>query len=151
MEYPVCLEGTRVGTLYVCPTAEDAELRAVCRTAPGLYRLYLRGNVGEVLLGITEDGCLRRRFSRELLSPAGEMLRGELRSCTAESTNRPNLLARLPAEARLTARGRCTEAAVPWQENSPFPLPELFCFARVGRDAVCYLFDGEGRPLMPKI
>ena len=69
MEYPVCLADSCVGTLYVCPRGEETELRAVCRgTEKGLYRLYVQGNRGEVLLGVTEDGGLRRCFSRELLA-----------------------------------------------------------------------------------
>ena len=61
MEYPVCLADSCVGTLYVCPRGEETELRAVCRgTEKGLYRLYVQGNRGEVLLGVTEDGGLRR-------------------------------------------------------------------------------------------
>ena len=64
MEYPVCLADSCVGTLYVCPRGEETELRAVCRgTEKGLYRLYVQGNRGEVLLGVTEDGGLRRCFS----------------------------------------------------------------------------------------
>ena len=71
VEHPVCLEGQRAGTLYVYPGARETELRAVCRgTERGLYRLYVQGERGEVLLGVTEDGCLHRRFSRELLEPA---------------------------------------------------------------------------------
>ena len=66
----------------MCPRGEETELRAVCRgTEKGLYRLYVQGNRGEVLLGVTEDGGLRRCFSRELLAPAGELRRGVLRPC----------------------------------------------------------------------
>ena len=137
MEYPVCLADSCVGTLYVCPRGEETELRAVCRgTEKGLYRLYVQGNRGEVLLGVTEDGGLRRCFSRELLAPAGELRRGVLRPCGGEAP---------------TARqGRCVRALVPWREGEPFPIPELFCFASVGQGQVTYLFDGEGRPIMPK-
>ena len=59
MEYPVCLADSCVGTLYVCPRGEETELRAVCRgTEKGLYRLYVQGNRGEVLLGVTETVLL---------------------------------------------------------------------------------------------
>ena len=137
MEYPVCLADSCVGTLYVCPRGEETELRAVCRgTEKGLYRLYVQGNRGEVLLGVTEDGGLRRCFSRELLAPAGELRRG--------------FLSRLPEMARTARQGRCVRALVPWREGEPFPIPELFCFASVGQGRVTYLFDGEGRPIMPK-
>ena len=130
MEYPVCLADSCVGTLYVCPRGEETELRAVCRgTEKGLYRLYVQGNRGEVLLGVTEDGGLRRCFSRELLAPAGELRRGVLRPCGGEAPERRGFLSRLPEMA---------------------PIPELFCFASVGQGRVTYLFDGEGRPIMPK-
>ena len=97
MEYPVCLADSCVGTLYVCPRGEETELRAVCRgTEKGLYRLYVQGNRGEVLLGVTEDGGLRRCFSRELLAPAGELRRGVLRPCGGEAPERRGFLSRLP-------------------------------------------------------
>lgn len=93
MEYPVCLADSCVGTLYVCPRGEETELRAVCRgTEKGLYRLYVQGNRGEVLLGVTEDGGLRRCFSRELLAPAGELRRGVLRPCGGEAPERRGFL-----------------------------------------------------------
>ena len=101
MEYPVCLADSCVGTLYVCPRGEETELRAVCRgTEKGLYRLYVQGNRGEVLLGVTEDGGLRRCFSRELLAPAGELRRGVLRPCGGEAPERRGFLSRLPEMAR---------------------------------------------------
>lgn len=43
--------------------------------------------------------------------------------------------------------------ALPYAQDRPFPLAELFCFARVetlrGREYVVYCFDGNGCPLMP--
>ena len=58
MEYPVCMDDRRVGTLYVSAAGGDTDLRAVCRSVEkGLYRLYLRGGGGEVPLVGTEDGC----------------------------------------------------------------------------------------------
>lgn len=151
MEYPVCLADSCVGTLYVCPRGEETELRAVCRgTEKGLYRLYVQGNRGEVLLGVTEDGGLRRCFSRELLAPAGELRRGVLRPCGGKAPERRGFLSRLPEMARTARQGRCVRALVPWREGELFPIPELFCFASVGQGRVTYLFDGEGRPIMPK-
>ena len=121
MEYPVCLADSCVGTLYVCPRGEETELRAVCRgTEKGLYRLYVQGN------------------------------RGEVRPCGCEAPERRGFLSRLPEMARTARQGRCVRALVPWREGEPFPIPELFCFASVGQGRVTYLFDGEGRPIMPK-
>ena len=75
MEYPVCMDDRRVGTLYVSAAGGDTDLRAVCRGAEKeLYRLYLRGGGGEVPLGVTEDGCLHRVFSPALLAPVGDIL-----------------------------------------------------------------------------
>ena len=42
------------------------------------------------------------------------------------------------------------ELALPYSPARPWPIPELFCFASVGQGRVTYLFDGEGRPVMPK-
>ena len=115
-----------------------------------LARGVLEGKRDQVLLGVTEDGGLRRCFSRELLAPAGELRRGVLRPCGGEAPERRGFLSRLPEMARTAWQGRCVRALVPWREGEPFPIPELFCFASVGQGRVTYLFDGEGRPIMPK-
>ena len=47
-------------------------------------------------------------------------------------------------------RGGHAEVTIPWREGQPFPLEELFCFARPGRGNVTYLFDGAGQPVMPE-
>ena len=73
-----------------------------------------------------------------------------LRRCGGGASPRPGLLARLPPEAYTVRRGGRAEVTLPWREGQPFPLEELFCFARPGRDAVIYLFDGAGQPVMPK-
>ena len=42
-------------------------------------------------------------------------------------------------------------ALVPWREGGPFPLPELFCFARVeeigGEPHIIYAFDRRKAPI----
>ena len=59
MEVPVCLEKRQVGTLTVTPLGTDTVFRVRCTGLPaGLYRLYACGAGGELLLGVTEDGCL---------------------------------------------------------------------------------------------
>lgn len=151
MEIPVCREGRQVGTLWAYADGTDVELRAVCReTERSLYRLYLRGSGGRVLLGVTEDGCLHRRFSRELLAPAGTMNAAELCPCGEEGRGRTP--ASLLGEGTAVARcGNGTETVVPWRQGEAFPAPGLFCFARVEPGRVRYLFDGNGWPVMPKI
>ena len=147
---PVCLDGRRVGTLYVEPAGTDTSFRAACTGLPaGLYRLYACGVGGQLLLGVTEDGCLHRVFSPALLAPAGDVRCAVLRRCGGDAS-RPGLLARLPPEAHTVRRGGRAEVTIPWREGQPFPLEELFCFARPGRGNVTYLFDGAGQPVMPE-
>ena len=76
MEVPVCLEKRRVGTLTVTPLGTDTVFRVRCTGLPaGLYRLYACGAGGELLLGVTEDGCLQRRFSAAMTAPLGAVTR----------------------------------------------------------------------------
>ena len=134
MEYPVCMDDRRVGTLYVSAAGSDTDLRAVCRgVEKGLYRLYLRGGRGEVPLGVTEDGCLHRVFSPALLAPAGDVRCAVLRRCGGDAS-RPGLLARLPPEAHTVRRGGRAEVTIPWREGQPFPLGS--CSALPARDGV---------------
>ena len=150
MEVPVCLDGCCVGEMSVMPVGRDTELRVRCTGLPaGLYRLYACGAGGELLLGVTEDGCLHRVFSPALLAPAGDVRCAVLRRCGGDAS-RPGLLARLPPEAHTVRRGGRAEVTIPWREGQPFPLEELFCFARPGRGNVTYLFDGAGQPVMPE-
>ncbi|MFQ9029985.1 MAG: hypothetical protein ACLR54_09815 [Oscillospiraceae bacterium] len=80
MEVPVCLDGCRVGTLYVEPAGTDTSFRAACTGLPaGLYRLYACGAGGQLLLGVTEDGRLHRRYSAAMTAPLGAVTR-----CTAQ-------------------------------------------------------------------
>ena len=76
MEVPVCLEKRRVGILTVTPLGTDTVFRVRCTGLPaGLYRLYACGDGGELLLGVTEDGCLHRRFSAVMTAPLGAVTR----------------------------------------------------------------------------
>ena len=90
-----------------------------------------------------------KRKIPELLAPAGDVRCAVLRRCGGD-TSRPGLLARLPPEAHTVRRGGRAEVTIPWREGQPFPLEELFCFARPGRGNVTYLFDGVGQPVMPE-
>ena len=79
-----------------------------------------------------------------------QVARQRMRPCGGEAPERRGFLSRLPEMARTARQGRCVRAVVPWREGEPFPIPELFCFASVGQGRVTYLFDGEGRPIMPR-
>ena len=52
---------------------------------------------------------------------------------------------------RWRAEGGVRELAIPWEPGEPFPLTELFCFARPesveGRSCVVYRIDAQGMPL----
>ena len=135
-------------------TCVRGERRRSCGRVPGngegTVPSVRAGQQGRGAAGRHRDGGLRRCFSRELLAPAGELRRGVLRPCGGEAPERRGFLSRLPEMARTARQGRCVRALVPWREGEPFPIPELFCFASVGQGRVTYLFDGEGRPIMPK-
>ena len=49
--------------------------------------------------------------------------------------------------------GRCL--ALPYAPDAPFPLAELFCFAKIdkinGKDYIVYRFDASGWPIMPSV
>ena len=55
--------------------------------------------------------------------------------------------------ALLRREGASAQVAVPWPQDAPFPLTELFCFASVGQREgkryVFYAFSGNWTPLMP--
>lgn len=158
MEVPVCLDGRRVGTLYVEPAGTDTSFRAACTGLPaGLYRLYACGAGGQLLLGVTEDGRLHRRYSAAMTAPLGAVTR-----CTAQPVQtapwRPLAPSDgfpwpAPAGALLHREGGSTRLAAPWPPEAPFPLTELFCFAAVthreGRRTVLYTFSGGWTPQLP--
>ena len=159
MEVPVCLTGRRVGSLTLGPSGTDTVFRACCTgLEAGLYRLYACGSGGRLLLGVTEDGCLHRRFSAAMTGPLGPVTRclaepvqgGEWRPLTPQD----GLPWQAPAGTLLRRQGAVTQLAAPWRQGEPFPLPELFCFAAVGRLAgvtrVFYGFSGSWTPAMPE-
>ena len=158
MEVPVCLDGRCVGEMSVMPVGRDTELRVRCTGLPaGLYRLYACGAGGELLLGVTEDGCLHRRFSAAMTAPLGEVVRCSARPVQGAAW-RPlapsdGLPWPAPAGTLLRREGAAAQVAVPWPRDAPFPLTELFCFAAVGQREgkryVFYAFSGGWMPLMP--
>ena len=159
MEVPVCLEKRRVGTLAVTPSGADTVFRVRCTGLPaGLYRLYVCGDGGELLLGVTEDGCLHRRFSAAMTAPLGAVTWCRAQPAAAPqwrpATLSDSLPWHVPAGTLLRRQGAVTQLAAPWRQGEPFPLPELFCFAAVGRLAgvtrVFYGFSGSWTPAMPE-
>ena len=158
MEVPVCLEKRRVGTLAVTPSGTDTVFRVRCTGLPaGLYRLYVCGDGGELLLGVTEDGCLHRRFSAAMTTPLGTVTRCRAQPAAAPQWRPPSppdsLPWHVPAGTLLRREDGVTHLAVPWPPDTPFPLTELFCFASVGRweekRYVFFVFSGGWTPVMP--
>ena len=158
MEVPVCLEKRRVGTLHVEPSGADTVFRACCTGLPaGLYRLYACGAGGELLLGVTEDGCLHRRFSAAMTAPLGPVERCCARPAQGASwralSPADGLPWAVPAGTLLRREGAAAQLAVPWPPDAPFPLTELFCFACVGQRQgsryVFFSFSAGWTPCMP--
>lgn len=163
-------EGTRVRvTVETCPRRQ------------GLYRGYLLGREGRYDLGplmpreeglgltrILETADLRRRGCWPILGGGTELTHPfdggglppgwrRLRD-PASLFPRDRTLARA-AEAspagmvcRLSQGDFCL--AFPWEPGRPFPLPTLFCFARVrplgSRTHVVFRFRADGRPILPE-
>ena len=167
MEVPVCLKACRVGTLVMEPVGADTVFRACCAGLPaGLYSLYACGSGGELLLGVTEDGCLHRRFSAAVTSQAGKVTRCDVRKVTrCDGTSVRAVTWRAVTEADgvpwpvpegtlLRREGGTVGLAVPWPQGRAFPLTELFCFAAVGRREgaryVFFTFSGGWTPVMPQ-
>ena len=153
-------EGTHRGLSAVlgrAPGGEDTCFTVEGRVPPGLYRVYARGRRGELLLGVWEGGVLRRRFSRALTGPIGPVERGCVRSSRVEEW-RPAPAERFPgwpaAGGLCRPSGEGWELALPFDGNGPFPIPALFCLARIatvaGRPCAVFRFDGTGWPVLPK-
>jgi len=157
VDCPLYWDERRVGTLRVTPAGEDTCFTVEGRVPPGLYRVYARGRRGELLLGVWEGGVLRRRFSRALTGPIGPVERGCVRSSRVEEW-RPAPAERFPgwpaAGGLCRPSGEGWELALPFDGSGPFPIPALFCLARIatvaGRPCAVFRFDGTGWPVLPK-
>lgn len=148
--FPVLWNGASAGEL----TAEREGLYTCfhVRCHPpenGVWCAWAVGEQGELRLGVLEPSggafVLRRRFSDHMTVPAGRLLRGELRPAGQpvsrwEPIAEPEQLFSA-AWLRRSMHGlsdvmTCTEGtvrclALPYDPKKPFPLTELFCFARL--------------------
>lgn len=173
MELPVFCRGVPSGRLAL--TEERGRLRAELDCPldhTGLFRGYLVCRDGEKTLGVLEPKGDRLRLCRMLLkeeiAALGPAERGELRLSFAfhreegwQSLPCPEQFFRRapfgPALRGLEgARWRESRGlrflALPFDCRRPFPLPALFCFARVaevcGRPCAVFAFDETERPVM---
>lgn len=144
----------------------------------GLYKAYIQGRGGRVMLGTMapEGGMLRirRTLSLDELRRRGAWpIQGggaELSFSFRQESRPPagwqweegdSLLLEEPALGRTVAQqgrvlcrrdgGRMT-LAYPFETGREFPLPGLFCLARVegfdGQPFALFSFDGNGRPIL---
>lgn len=169
-KFPLYLNGAAAGELTVTEEPMYITFRAICRPArPGLLRAYAVGEQGELRLGVLapEGGAfvIRKRVSRQMVTPLGRLVRGEARPYAAEEipwepAPAPETLFRSPLlrerlrGVRPILTGEAQErryVAVPYEQNRPFLLEELFCFARIarieGRLYAVFAFDREERPV----
>ncbi len=138
----------------------------------GVWCAWAVGENGELRLGVLEPTGRQfgicRRFSGHQTAPLGRLCRGEIRplgqSCGSDWTllARPEQCFRSPwlcaqirsSQGVMTRReGERQLLAFPWDRGRPFPLVELFCFAREGcvgrKKCLIFAFDREERPVFP--
>lgn len=164
-------------------TVQEEGLRAVMTAerpvdGKGLYKAYLRGPAGRALLGTLapEGGRLvvKRRLTVDGLKRQGAWppVGGEVELAFPFETGQPPqgwnwtepgelsfgepLLARMAArQGRVLCRrmGEGFALAYPFSCGRPFPLPALFCLARVasinGGSYVLFHFGEDGWPRLP--
>ena len=165
------------GTLRVSEDGPRAVVEArLPEEGRGLYKAYLIGEAGRFLLGtlIPERGVLtlRRTLSVDQLRRQGvwpptggeavlavspHPLPAGWHRADCPEAEISDLLVRGWVAALGGALLRREESgfslALPWTVGQAFPLPPLFCLARLERlDGQCclvFFFDGQGRPSLP--
>ena len=157
MEYPFFWNGRRVGALRAATVGADTCFHVDAVVPPGLYRVYAEGSGGRLLLGVWEGTVpLRRRFSAALTAPLGAPLCGRAESSPSAGDGwrdaAPGDVPLLGTEGGLIRRrGQVLELALPFDPDTPFPLPALFCLARIrklrGREWAVFRFTNTGQPL----
>lgn len=169
-KYPLYLDGRPAGDLTVTPAGMYADYRAACPIpGPALLRAYLVGERSELLLGVLapEGGAytIRRRLSRRETEKLGKLLRCDARregERPWEQAASPERLLKSPYFSHMLRgvpgvltqrRGERLLVAIPYAAAKPFPLPPLFCFAKIcrmeGESYAVFAFDDQERPLMP--
>ena len=168
---PVFSQGRPVGELTAEADGLYERYQADCVLEDGMpMRLYAVYEKQELPLGIPEPEksrlCLLRRISRKRCENGGRLLRGELRGVTQrgdsvwQEASVPGELfhSTLWKERLRQASGALTRQedgrrylALPYHQNRPFLLTELFCFARVvqihGQEYAVFVFDRNENPV----
>ncbi len=155
MELPLFCGGKQVGTVHTESTEGEMLFAVAAPQLPlGLWRITLQGTSGEVLLGVTETGRLRRRLSRQLLAGAGALSSARAEQGggwhTAGKGEVPGART-LPTGALCCRRGQGYLVALPWEEGGPFPWAERFCLAQLrrmnGQSWAVFTLDASGEPV----
>ena len=154
------------GQVRVLPQGLYCRIEAETDFMPGLWRVFLRGSRDILLLGVLQpEGerlCLSRSLSLRQLGELGELCGAFLQSrqplqwealSDAAAFFRSAYWKRAAAGCRdaLTSGDEPRFLALPYNESDPFPLTELFCFARrqsiQGREYLVFAFDGKEFPI----
>ena len=165
------------GRLYVRQEGMLVGMEAVrANDGRGLYKVWIRGQTGQLLLGtLTPEGGglrLRRRLSRTELERSGcwPVTGGEVVLAFSFDRAKPSSWTRTDHPEQLlhdeilarSVRGRtmllrrntngfCLAAR--FDPGHPFPVTPLFCLSRVDRlDGAYHLlfeFDTQGNPILP--
>ena len=165
----ILLNGQRCGELITEENGLYICYRAVCRPCGGPVRLFAVGECGELRLGVMqpENGCLvlNRRISCRESAAAGRLLRGEVRPFLPQECGWHFLAETEPLfcgrelQMRIRKIKDCMACggneqwflAAPFETGKPFPLVELFCFARMRRigqrEYAVFCFDASGQPV----
>ena len=162
MELPLLYQGQTVGELRM--SAREGETCfevTVSRPLQGIYRIIAQGEKSELLLGVLNgEQVLRRCFSAAITGKAGKICAvhaeksgaAPLREWRTVNAGEFPMLPQLPRAALCRRVGTRHCLALPWSEDEPFPLVELFCFARIrvmnGRSWAVFAFDEGGAPVM---
>lgn len=171
-KFPLTYAGRSVGELTVEQEGLYTRFSAVCRLPEeGVWCAWAVGERGQLRIGVLEpcglEASISRRFSSQLTAPLGVLRTGELRPAGERTDNtawktmgRPEDWFRTPwlcgqlrnFQGVLVMReGTVCRIAIPYGTRQPFPLTQLFCFARVatvrGHRCVLYTFDQNELPI----
>ena len=167
---PIFYGGGKCGELTVCRQGLYLEFCAQIRLPQsGVPRIYLKGEQSEALLGVAQPApggyLLRRTVAARSVFGLGAIRCGYVKVSQAEDGEwkplRPGALSicrpfccKLPETANVMQKAAVgvTQFAYPYEEKRPFPLPALFCLARIeeiwGKMYVVFSFDEDGCPIL---
>ena len=171
MTVPFLYSGKEIGQLVITAAGERTQIEAtVPRDDSGLFRGTLCCRRGEIPLGILEPQgrylVLRRLLLSEEIHALGGAVSGEMRLSYAFHQTQWQPLGDAPFFTKPLFRGRIDRKgdilwrtdgrlrflAFPFQINHPFPMPELFCFARIltihHLNYAVYAFNDQDFPVM---